>query len=164
MKDFAAIDFETANWARTSICSVGVVIVEDAQITETYYNLIRPLPNYYIAQTTAIHGLTWEDTCNASPFPEVWAEIAPKVRHLPLVAHNKAFDENCLKATFQAYGMEYPDYTFFCTLQCARRKLRNMLPNFQLQTVAAYCGFDLKQHHHALADAEACSTIAIKLL
>ncbi len=27
MKDFAAIDFETANGKRTSVCSVGVVIV-----------------------------------------------------------------------------------------------------------------------------------------
>ena len=27
MRDFAAIDFETANNERTSVCSVGVVIV-----------------------------------------------------------------------------------------------------------------------------------------
>ena len=27
MKDFAAIDFETANYERSSVCSVGVVIV-----------------------------------------------------------------------------------------------------------------------------------------
>jgi DNA polymerase-3 subunit epsilon len=30
--------------------------------------------------------------------------------------------------------------------------------------VAAHCGFDLKNHHHALADAEACAIIAMKLL
>ena len=29
MKDFAAIDFETANNERTSVCSVGVVIVRE---------------------------------------------------------------------------------------------------------------------------------------
>ena len=29
MKDFAAIDFETANNERTSVCSVGIVIVRD---------------------------------------------------------------------------------------------------------------------------------------
>lgn len=32
MKDFAAIDFETANEQRTSVCSVGVVIVRDGEI------------------------------------------------------------------------------------------------------------------------------------
>ena len=32
MKDFAAIDFETANEQRTSVCSVGVVIVRDGEM------------------------------------------------------------------------------------------------------------------------------------
>ena len=32
MKDFAAIDFETANSEPTSVCSVGVVIVRDGLI------------------------------------------------------------------------------------------------------------------------------------
>ena len=36
--------------------------------------------------------------------------------------------------------------------------------NLQLQTVAAYCGYDLTQHHNALADAEACAWIARELL
>ena len=31
MKDFAAIDFETANGKRTSVCSVGVVIIRNGQ-------------------------------------------------------------------------------------------------------------------------------------
>jgi DNA polymerase-3 subunit epsilon len=30
--------------------------------------------------------------------------------------------------------------------------------------VAAACGFTLTQHHNALADAEACAHIAMKLL
>lgn len=32
MKDFVAIDFETANRERTSICSVGLVRVENGDI------------------------------------------------------------------------------------------------------------------------------------
>ena len=47
MKDFAAIDFETANNERTSVCSVGVVIVRDGEIVDTFYSLIQPEPNYY---------------------------------------------------------------------------------------------------------------------
>jgi len=31
MKDFAAIDFETANFERTSVCSVGVVVVREGK-------------------------------------------------------------------------------------------------------------------------------------
>lgn len=36
--------------------------------------------------------------------------------------------------------------------------------NHQLLTVAAYCGYNLTQHHNALADAEACAWIARELL
>lgn len=40
MKNFAAIDFETANQQRTSVCSVGIVIVRDGEIVDSYYSLI----------------------------------------------------------------------------------------------------------------------------
>ena len=47
MRDFAAIDFETANYDRSSVCSVGVVIVRDGEIVDKFYSLIQPEPNYY---------------------------------------------------------------------------------------------------------------------
>lgn len=162
MRDFVAIDFETANGSRSSVCSVGVVIVRDGEIVDKFYSLIRPYPNYYTHWTTAVHGLTRCDTDDAPPFPEVWARIGPKIEGLPLVAHNRPFDEGCLKAAFRAYGMIYPYYEFHCTLSASRRYLR--LPNHQLHTVAAECGYDLHDHHHALADAEACAAIAMCIL
>lgn len=58
MRDFVAIDFETANGSRSSVCSVGVVIVRDGEIVDKFYSLIRPYPNYYTHWTTAVHGLT----------------------------------------------------------------------------------------------------------
>ena len=154
MTDFAAIDFETANCEQTSVCSVGVVTVRGGEVAE---------PDYYIRRFTAIHGLTAADTEHARVFPEVWAEIEPIIEGLPLVAHNKMFDEGCLRAVFRCYGMDYPDYPFFCTLIAARRVIRGA-PNYRLNTIAALCGYDLRQHHHALADAEACAAIALKIL
>jgi len=58
MKDFAAIDFETANQQRTSVCSVGIVIVRDGEIADSYYSLIKPEPEYYSYWNTRVHGLT----------------------------------------------------------------------------------------------------------
>ena len=158
MDNFAAIDFETANNERTSVCSVGVVIVKDGEIVDKFYSLIHPEPDYYLYWNTCVHGLTREDTANAPVFSEVWKQVEPKITGLPLVAHNKAFDEACLKAVFRTYCMDYPDYEFYCTYQ-ASRKLK-VLRNHQLHTVAEFFGFDLKNHHHALADAEACAWIA----
>ena len=162
MKDFAAIDFETANGKRTSVCSVGVVIVRNGKIVKKIYRLIRPCPNYYTQWTTAVHGLTYADTEEAEDFPDVWAEIKPLIDGLPLVAHNSPFDEGCLKAVHELYEMPYPNYKFYCTYQ-ASRKLKG-LRNHQLHTVAARCGYDLTNHHHALADAEACAQIALLII
>lgn len=163
MKDFAAIDFETANYERTSVCSVGIVIVRDGEIVDTFYSLIQPEPNYYRYWCSQVHGLCREDTEDAPVFPDVWAQIEPLIEGLPLVAHNKAFDESCLKAVFRCYQMDYPDYEFLDTLAASRRLLPD-LPNHQLDTVAAACGFPMAHHHHALADAEACAMIALKIM
>ena len=164
MKDFAAIDFETANYERSSICSVGLIVVNNNEIKDKVYRLIRPCPNYYNYWNTIVHGLTNNDTDKAADFPSVWNEISSYIGDLPLVVHNKAFDENCLKAVFDIYNMAYPGYEFYCTYQTARKVFKNRLPNFQLQTVAKQCGYDLTQHHNALADAEACAWIAREIL
>ncbi|MDR3286051.1 MAG: 3'-5' exonuclease [Prevotellaceae bacterium] len=164
MKNFAAIDFETANYNPSSVCSVGVVIVRDGQITEKIYRLIRPEPEWYSWHNTQVHGLTAEDTANAPVFPNVWEDIAPKIADLPLVAHNSPFDEACLRAVHRVYQMDYPDYEFHCTCRASRRIFGKELENHQLHTVAVHCGYDLQNHHHALADAEACAVIAMSIL
>lgn len=164
MKNFVAIDFETANGNRASVCSVGIVIVKNGKIINKLYRLIRPFPNYYTQWTTAVHGLTSTDTEKAEDFPKVWAEIKPLLEDLPLVAHNSPFDEDCLKAVHEAYQLTYPDYKFYCTCRTSRKVFGKELPNHQLHTVAARCGYDLTNHHHALADAEACAQIALQLI
>ena len=163
MKDFAAIDFETANNYRSSVCSVGIVIVRDGKITERFHSLIHPTPNYYTYWCTRVHGMTRDTTEDARIFPDVWREIEPLIEGLPLVAHNKMFDESCLKAVFRTYQMDYPDYTFHCTLVASRRAFPR-LRSHALDVVAARCGYDLTNHHHALADAEACAVIACQIL
>ena len=164
MLDFAAIDFETANEQPSSVCSVGVVIVRDGEIVDTFYSLIHPEAEYYQWFCRRVHGLGPEDTEDAPVFPYVWERIEPLIEGLPLVAHNARFDEGCLKAVFRTYRMDYPDSAFFDTLAASRRHFGGFLPNHRLETVAAACGFDLLNHHHALADAEACAAIAREIL
>ena len=164
MNNFAAIDFETANEQPCSVCSLGVVVVRGCEIVDSFYSLIKPEPEYYRWFCQRVHGLGPADTDGAPVFPQVWRQIAPRIEGLPLVAHNARFDEGCLKAVFRVYQMDYPDYFFYDTLAASRHCFGRTLENHQLQTVAAACGFDLKRHHHALADAEACARIALKIL
>lgn len=171
MDNFVAIDFETANGKRTSVCSVGIVIVKNGEMVDNFYSLIRPLPNYYASFCQQVHGLCPADTDQAPDFPEVWAEVERLIRHhfpyiadgeVPFVAHNKAFDESCLKAVFAAYEIAYPAYEFQCTLLKSRKVWPGGAHN--LDVIAGYCGYDLQNHHHALADAEACAVIALEIL
>ena len=99
MKDFAAIDFETANGERSSVCSVGIVIVRDGVVREKIYRLIRPFPNYYSYWNTQVHGLTRQDTDRAPELPRLapaslWPFCRRGVRKngqktVPLSFHNR---------------------------------------------------------------------------
>ena len=75
MTDFAAIDFETANECPSSVCSVGVVVVRGGEITDRFYSLIHPEPEYYQWFCRQVHGLGPEDTEDA----EACAYIAMKL-------------------------------------------------------------------------------------
>ena len=181
LRDFIAIDFETANQMPSSVCSIGVVMVRNGQVADSFYSLIQPEPNYYNYWCQRVHGLSRQDTDDAPVFPKVWQQIEERIADvffpnqefddrryqigaLPFVAHNARFDEGCLKAVFKVYQMDYPDYCFYDTLTASRRQFGHSLPDHQLHTVAAACGYDLQHHHHALADAEACAAIALYLL
>ncbi len=182
IRDFVAIDFETANQEPSSVCSVGVVMVRNGRVADSFYSLIQPEPNYYNYWCQRVHGLSHQDTDDAPVFSKVWQQLEEKlsdvffsdqlpfdnlrdlITTIPFVAHNARFDEGCLKAAFKVYQMDYPDYRFYDTLKASRRQFGHSLPNHQLQTVAAACGYSLQNHHNALADAEACAAIALYLL
>ena len=204
LRDFIAIDFETANQQPSSVCSLGVVMVRNGQVVDSFYSLIQPEPNYYNYWCQRVHGISESDTDDAPVFSKVWQQLEEriadvflrpdgsshseatrssdkrpeverfpaqelddmryKIATIPFVAHNARFDEGCLKAVFRTYQMDYPDYRFYDTLTASRRQFGHSLPNHQLHTVAAACGYNLLNHHHALADAEACAAIALYIL
>ena len=179
MRDFVAIDFETANECASSVCSIGAVLVRNGKIVKTFYSLIKPEPDYYKWFCQQVHGLGYEDTDDAEVFPFVWKRMQEELLEeaqllseditdnhlaLPLVAHNAKFDSRCLREVFKCYMMDYPEFVFHDTLAASRKHFGCTLENHQLQTVAAACGYNLTNHHHALADAEACAWIAREIL
>ncbi len=166
MDNFVAIDVETANYLPTSICAIGAVKVVGGEIVESFYELVKPEPNWYITRfTKEIHGIGRCHTDDKPCFDKVWQKLTPFIGDLPLVAHNKAFDERCIRATFRAYNMDYPDYPFYCTLQRARTALsRAKVGSFSLPYLCQYLNIPFSNHHNALADAVACAKIAIKIL
>ena len=166
MNNFVAIDVETANNHPTSVCAVGAVKVIDGTIVDRYYRLVRPTPNFYFSHfSDNIHGISREMTDSAPDFGIIWPELNAFIGELPLVAHNAKFDQACLKAVARAYGIEWPQPEFFCTLTAARRIIpKSLCGSHSLPYLADFLGIPFDNHHNALADAEACAKIAMTIL
>jgi len=148
--NFTAIDFETAQGYRNSICQVGLVRFEKGKVVYTFEQLIRPPKNYYWEQFTDLHGIDAEKTKYSPTFDKIWPKIKPYIETQHLVAHNAVFDVGCLQATLFHYGFQMPVFTQHCTcnLYC-RRGLADLCEEFNIEL----------NHHDALSDAMACAKL-----
>ena len=166
MDSFVATHVETANNHPSSVCAVGAVKVEHGIIVDRFYELVHPTPNYYFRYfTESIHGIGRKDTDNAPTFADILPKLKTFIGTLPLVAHNKQFDQRCLIKSAQAYGMEFPDLPFHCTLAKARSIVpKSLCGSHSLPYLAEFLGIPFNDHHNALADAEACAKIALTIL
>ena len=162
MKDFIAFDFETANRFRHSICSVGMVFVEDGKIVDSLYELINP-EEEFDAFNIRIHGITDIDVKNAPTFDDFYERVKRKIGHKLMVAHNLSFDGYALRDNLARYKVS-PSYNqFLCTYQLSR-KIVPGLSTYQLKALCQHFGINLANHHHALDDAEACARLMLKLV
>lgn len=159
--NFTAIDFETATGHRHSACSVGIVTVQNGEITEQYYSLIRPPDNAYWSMNIGVHGIRPADTAKASDFAGLYPEIHRRLAGRTLVAHNAPFDRGVLRKAMAHYGLDYEALQlrgWECTCNIYRRK------GFRPANLAACCerlGIELDPHE-ALSDALACARLYLR--
>ena len=158
--NFVAIDFETANRSPSSACEIGLVIVEDGRIVDTYRKLIRPTPNYFEIGNIRVHKIRPEDVINEPTFDELYDEIIPLLADKHVVAHNASFDIGVLLASLKQYDLPEPSLTYSCTVQLARRVWPEA-PRYGLGIISSYLGIEL-QHHQALSDANACAQLMLQ--
>lgn len=64
---YVALDVETANSFRGSICSIGLVKFEDGIIVDKFYTLINPEADFS-DRNVSIHGIKAEDVVDAPIF------------------------------------------------------------------------------------------------
>ena len=162
---FVAIDFETANHSRVSICAAGLAVFENGDLAEAPYWLVRPPKGHGWFRDDFIecHGLTHLDVLDAPEFPAIAPEFLARLTRADLViAHNAAFDTEHLRATLDHFGLPRPEFDYICTCQLARRVWPE-LENHQLSTLTAHIGHDFN-HHHAQADAEAAGRVLLAMM
>lgn len=150
MNSFTAIDFETAQGYRWSICQVGIVRIEQGIITDEVNLLVKPPNNYYWERFTDIHGITPDDTLYAPNFSEIWSQIEPFIKNQSVVAHNGfSFDFSVLQKTLEYYGLEVPMYEKYCTYKIFKNNLASLCQQYAIPL----------NHHDALSDARACAKL-----
>lgn len=152
MPTFTAIDFETAQPKRWSICQVGLVRVEAGVVTRELSLLVRPPEDVYSDFNTAVHGLTYRDTLTAPSFDAIWPQIADFIEGQTVVAHNMAFDGSCLKQALEFYGLAQPSFDKQCTYKLFKKRLN---------VCCEECDIPLN-HHDALSDARACAELYLR--
>lgn len=153
--DFVAIDVETAQGARWSICQIGIAIVEGGEIKECVSYYVQPPDNKYLQGNINVHHITPEMTINKPFFPEIWSKIRPMIENRLVVAHNAAFDIDCLVKTLNYYNLDIPTLETECTYVRTGGKLKDVC--------AAY-GIETSNHHDAKFDALACARVYINLM
>ena len=160
-RKYAIVDLEaTSAGSNAKIIQVGIVIIEDGRITQSYETDVNPHERLdeHIKQLT---GLTDARLRKAPEFAQVAKEIFELIEDAVFVAHNVKFDANLLAEALFWEGFELTtpridtvelSQVFYPTLE-----------RYNLGALASELGIDLHHAHSALADAMATAQLLLKL-
>ena len=159
--NFLAIDFETANSSRASICSIGIVIVENGLIKEEIHTYIDPQDEFTYFNTV-IHGITEDMVQGAPTFEAYWPVLKSMIENKVLIAHNASFDMSAMRYALDLINEPYAEFTYGCSYVFSKRVWPSLFDH-KLSTVADYLGISFK-HHDALEDARAAALVTLAAL
>lgn len=162
MSSFFALDVETANPDRSTICQIGLVLFKDGIETKSWSTLINPECEFD-PYNTLIHGINSESVVNAPTYDEIHDFIGNMVQGQILV-HHSSFDKTAFYRRFDRSIVSPFDCNWLDNTAVVRRvwkefskkgyNLRNLSQVFQIPL----------QHHDALSDARAAGNIFVKAL
>ena len=158
---YIAFDMETPNRYNSRMSAIGISVVEDGRIVDSFYSLVDPEQpfDWFNSQLT---GIDSEAVQGAPTFPELWGRIEPILASGLLVAHNASFDMGVLKKCLHDYGILWrPRVPGLCTVLMGRRLLPGI--SHRLNDLCAYYGIQL-DHHRADSDSRACALILLRYL
>lgn len=161
IRKYAIVDLEaTSAGSNAKIIQVGIVIVENGEITQSYETDVNPHERLdeHIKQLT---GLTDARLRKAPEFAQVAKEIFELINDAVFVAHNVRFDANLLAEALFWEGFE------LTTPRIDTVELSQIFyPTFErynLGALAFELGIELHHAHSALADATATAQLLLKL-
>lgn len=157
--NFVAIDFETANFDRASVCAVGLTKVVDGLIESTESWFIYP-PTGLDFTNTYLHGIGPEHVSGAPSWQETLHRMSQVANGDPLVAYSP-FDKGVYNAANNLTGTAPSDFAFLDALAIVRHHCQ--LPSHRLPLVVAHFELPGFNHHEAGADSLACAQITLRI-
>ena len=158
---YVAFDVETPNRYNNRMSAIGIAVVEDGRIADTFFSLVDPEQpfDWFNAQLT---GINEETVFDAPSFPELWPRLEPLLSSGILAAHNASFDIGVLRKCLESYEIAWKPYVRgVCTVTMGR----SLLPGIghKLNELCEHYGICLK-HHRADSDSHACAEILIRYM
>ncbi|MCI8404559.1 MAG: 3'-5' exonuclease [Clostridia bacterium] len=160
--DFVAIDFETSTSNFTSVCSLGICVVENNIITDRKEILIKPEPFEFNDYNIKIHGITADMVANKPTFDKYWPWLKPYLDGKTVIAHNADFDVGALCSTLQLFNIPLPTFSYLCTVKLSQKAY----PELSSHKLNKLCNaLNIRFHHHrAYDDAYACARVLLRIL
>ena len=157
---FNAIDVETANPDRSSICQIGIAHIENGKIVDQWESFIDP-ETWFDSSNILLHGISEDDVENSPTIPEVQDELRKRL-HGSVLIHHSPFDKVALNRAMERYNLELLQVQWLDSVKIARRAW----PEYKkdgghgLENLARKRGISFK-HHNALEDAIAAARIVL---
>lgn len=156
---YIVFDVETPNFHNDRMSAIGITVVEDGEIIDSFYSLVNP-ETHFDRFNIQLTGITPQMVEDAPDFARLWQTIEPMMASGVLVAHNARFDLGVLAKCLGAYGITWkPCALYACTCTMARQCYPDF-PNHKLNTMCQLLEIEL-DHHRADSDSEACARLLI---
>ena len=164
--DAVAFDTETTGLDTTKarVIQLGAVKIRRGRIDEsqTFEQLVNPGEPIPPA-TTAIHGIHDEDVAQAESYAAVKSEFDSWRADALLIGYASGFDLAMLKREQQLAGLDWNaprtlDVRYLVSVVAPN------LPDFSLDTIAAWLGVEVHGRHSALGDSLSTASIFLALL
>ena len=159
MKNFVALDVETANARFSSICSIGAVQFEDSIPVAEFYELIDPQAEFS-GINTSIHGVSESDVRGAPTFDQVLPRLNSFISEHTVV-HHTHFDRSAIHQAAHVWRIAAPTWAWLDSARITRRAWPQLARRgYGLANVCEMLGYEF-DHHNALADARACGEVVL---
>ena len=155
------LEIETPNRYNSRISAIGITVIEDGEITDSFFSYVDP-ETFFDPFNTQLTGIDEDTVAGAPAFPELWEQISGLMGSGILVAHNAPFDMGVLKKCLSYYDIYWkPAASYCCTVQIGRRLIPDI--SHKLNCMCDYYGISL-DHHQADSDSRAAAEILLRYM